>query len=101
MIDQIDKVNTWLASVIEGYCLDLEDNDDEVCPLCIADKLTNDFSTGMLSDAYKAAKEDPEAAMEQLNYQRLMFLGMAQIANDCMVAVMEMHNLDKEYETHK
>ena len=53
------------------------------------------FMSDLLDDALRLVKEDPEEALAYLNYKRLMYEATAQIINDMMVAVVDMHNLDK------
>jgi uncharacterized protein CbrC (UPF0167 family) len=78
----------WIDSLLEAYQQRLEEEID-VCPKCIANELTNDNVTAMLSDAYAAGKGNPMALVDNLLERRAVIMGMAQIIEDCLVATYD------------
>jgi hypothetical protein len=95
-IDITDTVDEWINNVMEGFESELNDADGDVCLSCLADSFTNDNATALLDDALRLVKEDPEEALAYLNYKRQLYEATAQIINDMMVAVVDIHGLDKE-----
>ena len=92
-IEITDRVDEWINSVMEGFALDLNDAPDDVCLSCLADSFTNGNATALLDDAMRLVKEDPEEALAYLNYKRQLYEATAQIVNDMMVAVVDIHDL--------
>ena len=78
----------WIDSLITGYHIRLEENEDG-CPCCIADQMTNENTTAMLADAYAAGRYNPSELINYLAYKRAVLKGMQQIIEDCLVSTFE------------
>jgi uncharacterized protein CbrC (UPF0167 family) len=78
----------WIDSLIEAFHIRMEEDEDG-CPCCIADQMTNENTTAMLADAYAAGKDNPSELINYLAHKRAVLKGMQQIIEDCLVSTFE------------
>ena len=91
--EMLHNIHNWVDDVFEGFEAvidDVEESNESYCMTCVADDYTNAQASKLLAEALKHCKEDPEAALDFLNYRRVSFLAHAQILNDLMIAVEDM-----------
>jgi len=81
--------------LLEAYKEHLFDAEEDECPIEIADRYTNDYSTALLADALAVSKNNPDSALAFFDYQRRLFAGMSQIMNDVMVAVVDVNEMEE------
>jgi hypothetical protein len=95
MEDTINTTNDWLSTVMEGFQLTIEqeeeEGDDDLCLSCLAEQFCKDNTTAMLSDALNLGADDPGNAALYLMTQRDLLTSQAQIVNSMLDAVIEMH----------
>jgi hypothetical protein len=77
----------WINDLREALHLRI---DEGYCPTCSAIEIIEDNQTGLLSDALKAAGNDPEELLSDLIFLRQIAEANSILMSGCIDAVLEM-----------